>query len=223
MSPPREMPSQPDGSGTISLAAWNIHSRLGGGLEAACRSPAGLDVSIAVLQATKVANGLHICFSSGYSVIASKAISRHRRGVALVWREGNAYEVEETRFYGPNVMTFQLVTGADQYYVVRCYIPPFNRTTLDDVRTAWGHCPSGARPLLVGDLNVNLESPGDKRGEEIAEQVGYMNLTDMSGHFCQRRQQCTRERWTWRQRRDGRWISTKPDYFLAQEDHRRYF
>ena len=116
-----------------------------------------------ILHEMKVANGLHTRFSSGYTVVASKAVSRHRGGVALVWREGNTYEVKETKLFGPNVLTFQLVTGADRYYVVGCYIPPSDRTTLDDVRTAWGHCPSGCRPYSLA-ISMSTWNPLGMKG-----------------------------------------------------------
>jgi len=141
----------------------------------------------------------------------------------LVWKDDEAYKVKETKVWGPNVLTFQLVTGRHQYYVVGCYIPPSDLATLDDIQKAWNHCPSGARPLLLGDLNINLESPRDERDEKIAEQCDYMDLTDITSHFRQRRWRRTRGKWTWRQRREGRWISTRPDYILAREEDRGRF
>ena len=144
-----------------------------------------MGVNIAILQETKVMDGLHTRFSSGYNVIATSAPSVRQGGVALVWKDGDAYEVEETRTWGPNVLAFQLVTGRHRYYVVGCYIPPSDLSALEDVRRAWSQCPSGARPLLVGDLNINLESPRDERDVEIAEHVDHMNLTDLTRHFLQ--------------------------------------
>ena len=52
---------------------------------------------------------------------------------ALCWKEVETYELEETKFYGPNVVSFRLITGRCNYYVVGCYIPPSDdeETTLD--------------------------------------------------------------------------------------------
>ena len=52
---------------------------------------------------------------------------------ALCWKEVETYELEETKFYGPNVVSFRLITGGCNYYVVGCYIPPSDdeETTLD--------------------------------------------------------------------------------------------
>jgi len=50
-----------------------------------------------------------------------------------------------------------------------------------------------------------------------------MCLTDMTRHYLQRRRRRTRGRWTWRQRRQGSWISSQPDYVLAREEDRGRF
>ncbi len=58
---------------------------------------------------------------------------------------------------------------------------------------AWLECPQGCQQprLLLGDLNANLPNPQDEWEDAIAEQVHAMDLVEMSGHFCQRRQrQC---------------------------------
>eukprot|EP00957_Ditylum_brightwellii_P013152 993245-Ditylum_brightwellii.AAC.1 len=49
-----------------------------------------------------------------------------------------------------------------------------------------------------------------------------MDLQCMSRQFHGRYKNIhTRGRWSWWQKRMGRWISSKPDYFLAQEKDRR--
>ena len=45
-------------------------------------------------------------------------------GVALLWEESELYESEEAKARGPNVITFELMTGTDRYSVVGGYIPP---------------------------------------------------------------------------------------------------
>ena len=57
--------------------------------------------------------------------------------VALFWRELDDSEVEEVRKHGPNVISFQLLTGADQFYIVGCYIPPSDINMLGDVAKTW--------------------------------------------------------------------------------------
>ena len=88
--------------------------------------------------------------------------------------------MEETTKFGPNVIAFQLVTGEDRFYVVGAYIPPSDLKTLDDVRSAWANCPKKCKPIVLGDLNINLESPCDERDETIAEEMDFCALSDMS-------------------------------------------
>jgi hypothetical protein len=117
---------------------------------------------------------------------------------------------------GPNVLSFQLILGATQLYIMGCYIPPTNLTTLMHVDEAWRACPKGCHPILLGDLNVNLAAPRNKCDDTIANQVDAMALTDMSNHFCQQCRRRSRGRWTWRMRRGRRWVSSQCDYVLGR-------
>ena len=168
------VPSQSDGSRTkptFSVATWNIRSGRNGGLESACRALESLNVDIAFLQETKLTNGIHTRNSSGYSIVASEAPSKHKGGIALCWRENRLFELEETKFLSHHVMTFRLITGGLRYYVVGVYIPPSSVVELTHIRQAYAECPSRFQPILIGDLNIDLESPRNERDEEIAEQV----------------------------------------------------
>jgi hypothetical protein len=114
--------------------------------------------------------------------------------------------------------------SSTRFFVVGCYIPPSDLETLAYINKAWCECPKGAHPILVGDLNLNLRAPCTEREETIAEQVDAMNLVDMSRHFCQRSGNRLRGRWTWRMRREARWISSQCNYFLGREtDHRTFW
>jgi hypothetical protein len=131
------------------------------------------------------------------------------------------YEVKEMQIWGPNVISLHLMIGSTRFYVVGCYIPPSNLETLVCINKAWCKCPKGAHPILVGDLNINLCAPRTAREETIAEQVDAMDLANMSRHFCQRSGKRLQGRWTWRMRREGRWISSQCNYFLVRETNRR--
>ena len=109
--------SRTDDSGTtFRIATWNIRSGRKGGLESACRALDSLGVDIGFLQEAKLTNNVYTRSSSGYHVIASNAPSPHQGGVALCWREHSSYELEETKFYGSNVVSFRLITGGCKYY-----------------------------------------------------------------------------------------------------------
>jgi hypothetical protein len=168
-----------------------------------------LGVDIGFLLETKLTRGICTRYSSGYSVLTSTMTSVRQGGIALFWRGNNSYEVKEMQIWGVNVISLQLRMDNARFFVVGCYIPPFNLETLTDVEQAWQACPMGAHPLLVGDLNFNFCTPRTDCEEAIAEQVEAMGLVDMSRHFYQRTGKRLRGTWTWRMRREGRWISSQ--------------
>ena len=117
---------------------------------------------------------------------------------------------------GLNVLTFQLMSGTTKYYIMGCYIPPNDLTTLMHIEQAWLDCPRGCIPIVLGDLNINLATLRDEHNETVAKQVDAMNLVDMSSHFHQRRGKNSHGQWTWRMRRGRRWVSSKCDYILGR-------
>ena len=131
--------------------------------------------------------------------------------------------MEETKIWGPNVVTFELVMGKDRYYVVGGYIPPSDLTSLEHVMNAWDQCPKGCLYMLVGDLDINLDAPRDERDETIVEQADHMDLVCMTRQFKQRQKHRIQGRWTLQLRRRGRFVSSKPNYFLARESYQRKF
>ena len=139
--------------------------------------------------------------------------------------EHESVEVEAVRFRTPNVVTMQLHTGGERYFIVGCYIAPTDDATVEHVRTALGECPEGCKPLLLGDLNACLRDPVDSRADAIADMVDEADLVDLSRHFVQPRRRRGRvgKRWSWRRRCLGRWISSQPDYFMARAGDKRHF
>jgi hypothetical protein len=105
-----------------------------------------------------------------------------------------------------------------------CYIPPTDLSTLPQVEQALNKCPKRHTILLLGDLNVHLHAPWDKRDEQIAEVVeDICRLTNLSKHFLQQFCSNTWERWTWRVRRGMRWVTSQCDYFIGWATNRRKF
>ena len=194
---PHDATLQTDINGTFAdVATWNVCSGRNGGLESALRAMKALSVDICLFTEAKLMDGIHTRVSSRFSVVATDAASKSQGGVALCWREIEAFEVEETTKFGPNVIAFQLVTGEDRFYVVGVYIPPSDLKTLDDVRSAWANCPKNCKPIVLGDININLESPCNERDETIAEEMDFCALSDMSCNFRQRRKRFSSGRWT---------------------------
>ena len=212
-------PPLPGGSGTFSVGVWNIRSAWGAGLAAAAKVLRQMGVGCCVLTKTKLTDDRYPKHVSGYHVIASKATSPHQGGVAILWEaEHRDFEVEAVQVRTPNLLTFHLVTGEERYFVMGVYIPPTDTTGVDDLRAAWASCPDTCKPLLLGGLNINLRDPRTEREEIIADFLDDINVIDFSWKFRQRmgRRQGLGARWTWQQRRGGRWYHSQPDYCLAR-------
>ncbi len=151
-------------------------------------------------------------------MIASKATSPQQGGIALLWTAGHQdFEVEAVKITSSNMLTFQLITGEVQFFMIGAYIPPADTTGVDDLRAAWATCPSTCKPLLLGDLNINVGSPQTSREEAIADLLDDINLINMSQKYVQQRcqQQEKGVRWTWWQQRGVHWHQSQPDYCMA--------
>ncbi|EJK57215.1 hypothetical protein THAOC_22765, partial [Thalassiosira oceanica] len=137
-----------------------------GGLESACRALDLSNVAVAVLQETtnKITTDAYTKFSLGYRVQASKATSVRQGGVALCYRDDHpGFELEEQRFFGPNVVTFQLIiTGRAKYYCVGAYIPPSDDTQVTQL----------ARKGSSSSCSTDVRT-GAGNGGSIAWVVGY--------------------------------------------------
>jgi hypothetical protein len=94
-------------------------------MAAAAEGLAQMGIKIGILTKTKITNDWYSKSLLGYKVFVSKAVSPHQRGVSLVWREDHdGFEVKAVRPMTPNLLTFQLVTGDERFYVMGIYIPP---------------------------------------------------------------------------------------------------
>ena len=57
---------------------------------------------------------------------------------------------------GANVIMWQLVTGEQRYYIIRCYLAPGYGVTIEDVEVVITKKPRGAGLIVLGGLNVDL-------------------------------------------------------------------
>ena len=130
--------------------------------------------------------------------------------------------VEAVENFGPNVLGFQLATGARRWYIVGVYIAPEDTTTMERVVEAIWRKPRGAELLVEGDLNVDIAAPeGDRRAEDIATELATAGLEDMARHFLPREKRWCRDRRTWDMLRKGQEVRSRTDYTLGTD--RRLF
>ena len=182
----------------IKFSTYNIRNGRNGGLEAALRGMAQANIDLGVFQETKCTNSVYTRASAEYHVVATDAPSRHRGGIALFYREGADFAVEEVRPYGPNVISFKVVTGQRRCNIIGCYIASDDARTIDRVVTVLGDQPRGTALIVAGGLNTDLgEMASNGRGTEIATAITEAGLEEMTAHFLPRKRKWGRERRTW--------------------------
>ncbi len=182
---------------------------------------AQMGIGVAVLIEMKFVDDWYPKMAVGYTIMSSKVASCSQGGVALTWRENDLkFEVELVLFHGPNTLTFQLTLGDEQIYIVGMYIPPNYRRGVEDICRAAEACPAGCKLLVIGDLNINVGFPRDKREEVFVDLLNELCLVDSSRGYQLRtpRRTATRARWTWSQKRGMTQHYSQLDYILAQAE-----
>ena len=93
-----------------------------------------------------------------------------------------------------------IVSRNSRYGIVGAYVPPSDTTTLVHIATALARFPSW-KVILVGDLNLDLDSIETDRDIEIADILANSGLLDMHHHFKAR---CgNQQHWTWHHKSKG--------------------
>jgi hypothetical protein len=177
-----------------------------------------MNMDVGLLTEAKLMDGIYTRFSSGCHVVATDACSHSQGGVALFYRELDCLQVESVCKHGPNVISFELVTGRRHTPIVGAHIPPADLETIEHITRAMERFP-GRDPLLLGDLNVDLGSFLDPREVETAAAVASFGLEDLLPHFRQHRGFCHGK--TWRPERLGQVVSSQCNHILGSD--RRVF
>ena len=167
-------------------------------------------------------DGIYTRGSDGYSVVVMDAPSRHSGGVAVFHRLAPHFAVEAVQQFSPNVIRFQLLTGARRWYIVGCYLAPDNTLTIERVVEALKEYPKGEELMVVGCMNANLFEPeGDRREDDIAATMVTEGLEYMSAHFLLQRHPWFRAGRTWSMLRKGSEVQSWTDYIMGTD--RRLF
>ena len=104
----------------IRFSTYNIRNGRNWGLESALRGMAQANMDLGIFEVTKCTDGIYNRTSAGYRVAATDAPSRHRGGVAVLYRPSTHFAVEAVRQFGPNVVGFQMEMGARRWYIIGC-------------------------------------------------------------------------------------------------------
>ena len=113
-----------EGRVPIRFGTYNIRNRRNGGLESALRGVSQANTELDIFQDTNITDELYTRGSAGYIVVATDVLSRHRSGVAVFYQPAPHFSVDAVRKFGPNVVSFQMVMGERQWYIVGCYLAP---------------------------------------------------------------------------------------------------
>ena len=91
-----------------------------------------------------------------------------------------------------------MVTGERRWYIIGCYLALENTLTIESVVAALKERPRGAKLLVAGDLNINLEDPEGycREGGSMAALMTSV-LEDILAHFLLRRRPWCRYGRTW--------------------------
>ena len=101
-----------------------------------------------------------------------------------------------------------IVSGNLQFGIVGAYIPPADTTILMHITTALARFPR-RKVILVGDLNLDLNSCESTRDMEIADILATSELLDMHRHF--KSPGRYKRPATWHHKRKGNVIKSRPD------------
>ena len=118
---------------TIRFGTYNILNGRNGGLEAALWGVSQANMDLGIFQETKLTDRIYTRGSAGYILVETDAPSQHRGGVAIFHWPAQHFAVEAVQKFGPNVIGFELATGARQWYIVGCYLAPHDTSTIERV------------------------------------------------------------------------------------------
>ena len=99
-------------------------------------------------------------------------------------QDSPAFAVKAIRQFNANVIVCHLMTRDRRWYIVGCYLEPFNNKTIRYVEAVMVEWPSGADLIFAGDLNLDLERTGGwVLDEEITAAVETVGIEDISAKF----------------------------------------
>ena len=138
-----------NGTVPITFGTYNIYNRRNGSLESALRGMYQANMDLGIFQETKLTGGIYTRGLDGYIIVATDTLSRHRGGVAVFHRPAPHFAVEAVQQFGPDVIGFQLVSGARRWYIVGCYLAHNDTSTIERFVKSLRHRPKGAELLVA--------------------------------------------------------------------------
>jgi hypothetical protein len=199
----------------LRICTYNIRNGGNGRINFALKAMKNMNMTMGFLTKTKLILDTYPTKLHGYNVLATEAKSYHQGGVALFYETTNkSFTLEGTHTFGPNVIRTTLVSGKRQWTLIGAYIPPseINNDTLNYIQLAIQH-EHNHELVLLSDLNVNFNdmNRSNIRQDDTVSLISSLGLQDLRQAFCMK----YNSKWTWRQLRDNRYITSECGYILA--------
>ena len=141
-------------------------------------------MDLGVFQWKKRSDGIYTRELARYRVIATDVPSQHQGRVTVFYRDFLQFMVESQWHFTPSVFSLHLVLGGRRWYIVGCYLTPYDASTINNIVTAIRQSPRRNELLMAGDFNVNLDGPmGNYRNKDNTSALAEAVIEYMSAHF----------------------------------------
>ena len=116
-----------------------------------------MQVDCGVMHYNKLTDRVYTRDSRGFWVTETAAPIVQCGDVVVFYHKVEHLSIEEICLHGPNVISFQVVTGRRWCNIVGCYIAPSDALTIEDFIAAIRYLLYGAKLLVASNLNGNME------------------------------------------------------------------
>ena len=95
--------------------------------------------------------------------------------------------VEYHHDFGINVVRFQIAWGGRRWYIVGCYLAPYDASTIERIVIVIGQCPHTTNLLVAGNFNACLVIPKENTwDEEVSVALEPVVIKDILENFLPR-------------------------------------
>ena len=210
-STPQSAQQRPPG---IKLATYNMQDGRNSRLQLLAFNLGTQNIDLCLATETRMHTEKHSKHFEGYDIFCTITKKTNQGGIALLTRARSNWHLESTQVHSPNVLSTILVSGTQRTPIIGVYLPPSTLEDLPALTIALSRFPAH-KPLLLGDLNVDLSNQETPRATQVATLLSSFGLFDMLPHYRQRKP--FRHQKTWHQYRQDlqRTIRSCCDYILG--------
>ena len=101
---------------------------------------------------------------------------------------------ESTHFHGPNMVIYEIISGAQRTPLIGGYLPLSTLYHLPDIEEALNLL-LGRDTIIMGDLNADIGRLQNLWNQQVAYFLSSFGLFDLLGHFRQQLRFCYMQTW----------------------------